>query len=172
MPESLQLLHSKATAAPQPGAGAAIKNLSAHIAQGMLFQAAHERARLQQQQQQQQHEQQQQQGSQQYQQGGVSEGGGGGGHTQPCQQQADSMQPLPAPSSLAAAAAASAPGQSPPWQACLSVLQRLEVKVDDLAADVTAGLQQLDRRLAKLEAACAGGAASHSQSGDPGTQQS
>jgi hypothetical protein len=51
LPESLQLLHSKATEVPQPGPGAAIKTLSAQIAQGMLFQAAQQRTTQQQHQQ-------------------------------------------------------------------------------------------------------------------------
>jgi hypothetical protein len=130
-----------ATAAPEPGAGAAIKTLSARIAQGMLFQAAQERARLQQQQQDPEHHHHH--------------------HHQQQQQQTDGMQSVPAPSSSCpATAAAAGPGQSPPWEACLSVLQRLEAKVDHLAVGVTAGLQQLDQRLAKLEA-CAAGAVSH-----------
>lgn len=146
MPESLQLLHSKATEAPEPGASTAIKNLSAHIAQGMLFQAAQQRAQ-QQQQHQQEAQLQQQQRQQQI-------------PTAPQQQEAmyEAGTSAPASKSLpdstlepAAAAAASGSGGDH-QQVLLMVLQRLEAKVDRLAEGLAAGLQALDHRLARLEA--------------------
>lgn len=125
VPESLQLLHSKATEAPQPGAGTAIKNLSAHIAQGMLFQAAQQRSQSQEQ--------------------------------QPPQQQQSCLREQsshPGPEAVGAAQASSSSpvGSATALGSVLSVLQRLEAKVDRLADNMTAGLQHLDQRLARLEA--------------------
>jgi hypothetical protein len=122
----LQFLHSKATEAPQPGAGTAIKNLSAHIAQGMLFQAAQRRAQQQEPQEQQQCVQQHLRAQQGQQQQGT----------------------VPA---TAAVQASSTGAEQGSLQAVLMVLQRLESKVDRLADDLHSGLQQLSQRLDKLE---------------------
>lgn len=127
MPDSLQLLHSKAIEAPQPGAGTAIKNLSAHIAQGMLFQAAQQRA-------QQQQQQQLQHAPHQKQQQAPPQDGGLASARAPA-----TVGPAVPPSSAADSEAG--------LGGVLLILQRLEAKVDGMVA----GLQQLDQRLARLE---------------------
>lgn len=131
VPKSLQLLHSKATEAPEPGASTAIKNLSAHIAQGMLFQAAQQRA-------QQQQQQQQIPAALQHQEAMCE-----------ADLSAPARQGLP-DGTLEPAAAAGSGGDH--QQVLLMVLQRLEAKVDKLAEGLAAGLQALDQRLARLEA--------------------
>lgn len=137
VPASLQLLLSKATEAPQPGAGTAIKNLSAHVAQGMLFQAAQQRAQKQQEQEEQQQQLAALQDSTQQAAGTPSQ------PRQPAQPDGASAESSSAPQSA----------QSVGLQDVLAVLVRLEHKVDRLTEGLQAGLQQLDSRLRQLEAA-------------------
>jgi hypothetical protein len=132
VPESLQLLFSKAT--QQPAGGAAdVKSLSAMVAKGMLL-------KLQEQQQQQQ---QSQQRSQQ-------------------QQQQPKAQNIPAPQAEVAAAAAqtgTSSSSSSGSDAVLLAVQRLEAKLDALAGkllwsteQVLHQQQQIMQRLDALEA--------------------